>query len=297
MLDYRFFIRATIAVFLSVICVAVADSAFSIEPQECILTPPGEGLAWDGDKLWLSSVGNNMIYQIDSDNGEILNSVPSPGSSLRGGDLAFDGAYLWLVDPDPVFGGVFQINSNTGLVIRTIPLYSLPFSAAGHSGLTWGEDALWLSAVSEALIPTIYKVDPDNVSLLGSFSVSVGQYGFTGLAWTGTYLWLSSSFVGDNNSGFYKIDPHNGEVAAVLRYDHAGQGLASNGDYLWNTDSSQGRICKFDPAIEICGGANEILDYGIYAGDNVVCTADYSINMIPGFFVEENATFRARISE
>jgi hypothetical protein len=48
---------------------------------------------------------------------------------------------------------------------------------------------------------------------------------------------------------------------------------------------------------EICGGVDEILNSGITAFDNIVCSASNSIRMVSGFFVEEHVRFQARIVE
>jgi glutamine cyclotransferase len=238
------------AVCTGIFAIVLTGFASDIEPVRCFPAPPGEGLTWDGRNLWLSSVVNSKIYKIDPDNGNILDELPSPGSSVRGGDLAFDGSYLWLVDPDPVFGGLFQIDPDNGLVVKTIPLSSLPFSAAGHSGLTWGDDALWLSAVAGAILPTIYKIDPVDGSLLRSIPAPTGKFGFTGLAWSGTrgddYLLLSDGGFQVTSKGFYEIDMSSSSVSDFMQYNFAGQGLAYDGESLWSTNSLQG-ICQFDP--------------------------------------------------
>jgi hypothetical protein len=52
-----------------------------------------------------------------------------------------------------------------------------------------------------------------------------------------------------------------------------------------------------DTPIEICGGTDEILDYGILCAQNVSCSASASISMSPGFYVERGSRFLATITE
>jgi DNA-binding beta-propeller fold protein YncE len=227
---------------LMVISVAfiIAGTASATEPIRCFVAPQGRGLTWDGSYLWLASDNDNRIYKLDPENGDIVGDIPSPGLSPR--DLAFDGQYLWNVDSDVVFGKIFQIDPTTGVVIRSIPK---PSQAVSPSGLTWDGKALWLSGVAGSLVPTIYKIDPSDGSVLGSFSAPAGKYGFSGLAWDGHYLWFSSSVF--SPTGFFKIDPNNGEVLKFIEYKYTGEGLAFDNLYLWNNASVGGtKTCQFD---------------------------------------------------
>ncbi len=54
---------------------------------------------------------------------------------------------------------------------------------------------------------------------------------------------------------------------------------------------------EYSRLIEVCDGVDEILNYGITAIDDIVCSASNSISMVSGFFVEKNARFHARIVE
>jgi DNA-binding beta-propeller fold protein YncE len=54
-----------------------------------------DGLAWDGEGLWVADSSNMSITQI-SVTGTVLRSFISPGQAPRG--LAFDGRFLWHAD-------------------------------------------------------------------------------------------------------------------------------------------------------------------------------------------------------
>ena len=227
----------TVLLVISVVLM-IAGIASAIEPVKCVLAPQGSGLTWDGNYLWLASNNDNRIYKLDPDNGDILDDIPSPEFSPR--DLAFDGQYLWNVDPDVVFGGIFQIDPATGIVIRSIPM---PPSAVSPSGLTWDGEALWLSAVAAGILPMIYKIDPSDGSVIGSFTAPAGEFGFSGLAWDGDYLWFSSSTF--SPTGFFKIDPSSGEVLDFIEYVYTGEGLTFDNLYLWNNSIVESKTCQF----------------------------------------------------
>ncbi len=54
-------------------------------------------LAWDGTHLWLVDTNKRMFYQMDSTNGEILDSFPSP-NNIEPHGLTWDGESLWFTE-------------------------------------------------------------------------------------------------------------------------------------------------------------------------------------------------------
>ena len=55
------------------------------------------GLTHDEKGFWLSSGSDHLIYNYDF-TGHLLNTIPSPTiGGLAGGDLDFDGQFLWVI--------------------------------------------------------------------------------------------------------------------------------------------------------------------------------------------------------
>jgi len=147
------------------------------------------GLAWDGEHLWVSqgdlgSLCPSGILEIDSGGNELF-SFSSPGSGPRG--LAYDSnplflPYLWSAD---FYDNKIYRVTESGDIVGSIPVPS-----EGTSGLAWDGNSLW---VSEWYSYKIYKVNPANGEVLGSFDApdSGNEYPY-GLAWDGQYLWGGS---------------------------------------------------------------------------------------------------------
>jgi DNA-binding beta-propeller fold protein YncE len=55
-----------------------------------------EGLAWDGETLWLSDATAKTIMRLDLDDGTEVKTFAAPAGSPQG--LAWDGTYLWCAD-------------------------------------------------------------------------------------------------------------------------------------------------------------------------------------------------------
>jgi len=57
-------------------------------------------LAWDGKTLWFVDTNQKMFYQMDVNNGEIMQSFPSP-DGIEPHGLTWDGQTLWFSESDP----------------------------------------------------------------------------------------------------------------------------------------------------------------------------------------------------
>jgi hypothetical protein len=71
----------------------------------------------------------------------------------------------------------------------------------------------------------------------------------SGLAYDGTYLWLSSYM---HNGGIYKLNPDDGSVShkympPISHYDQYG-GLTYDGSHLWQVDRYEGKLYKLNPS-------------------------------------------------
>lgn len=115
-------------------------------------------------------------------------------------------------------------------------------------GLTWDGEYFW---VSDEINDTIYKIEPDDGSIILSFP-SPGPRPF-GLAWDGQYLWHADAQL----DTIYKLDPVDGSV--ILSLPTPGQrnevsypiaSLAWDGQHLWTPFYSRkgSFLYKIDPA-------------------------------------------------
>lgn len=149
------------------------------------------GLAYDGttDTLFHSDTPAGRgggIQKLDGGTGAIKSTLPFTVTS--GGDLAYDGTYLWQAAggwPDPK---IYKIDASTGVVTDTfvspVPGQTQTF------GLAYTNSALWLSKGNR-----IYKIDPNTEAIICSFAAPLDDV--RGLAFIPGYDMLASSFSGD----------------------------------------------------------------------------------------------------
>ena len=200
-----------------------------------------EGLAWDNGYLW-ASVGHfsatypGMIFNIDTD-GNILSSFAAPGESALGphnSGLAFDGTYLWSVNF--LDEKIYKISESGDI------LGSIPAPSGVSSGITWDGENLW---VCEWFTYKIYKINSENGQILASFNAPDFEKSYPfGLAWDGTYLWVS------NSKGIYRMDSKTGALLASCNDSALTNGLAYgltwDGECLWGGSWISDEIIKID---------------------------------------------------
>ncbi|RKX24818.1 MAG: transglutaminase [Candidatus Zixiibacteriota bacterium] len=178
-----------------------------------------QGLAFDGEHLWNADRRSDMIYEIDPDDGSVVDSLPTPGYVPRG--LTWDGQRLWCVDAEEEL--IYAINPVTEIVERTI---YCPVSRP--TGLAWDGEYLWLAADRDDEIHQISSEDGTTI-----ISIPAPTSHAWGLTFDGTYLWVSDRY----KDMIYMITPDSGEV--IVCFETPGPhscGLAWVGSHLWNVD-------------------------------------------------------------
>lgn len=123
---------------------------------------------------------------------------------------------------------------------------SFPSPTTAPVGLTYGGGVLYLG---DFLSKTIYRMDPDNGSVLGSYVPSPKPAGtfMYGLAYSSGYLWAATGAP----TRLFRITPATGSVVASYAGIgiQNGNGIAAEGAYVYvaNNSSSSVYIYKFHP--------------------------------------------------
>jgi len=195
--------------------------------------PSPQGLAWDGEYLWVSDDSTDIIYSINHLNGSINSSFSSPGSESRG--LTYDGTYLWNIDNNA--RKIFKLSPDDGSVIDFLELpEEYPFT-----GLTWDGTYLW-SAYSAGWSSSVVRIDPANGNVDSSFFCDA-----EGLAFDGTYLWNNKSSYGSSKGLVEKHELHHGSKIEYFRTPgYYPTGLTWDGSYLWLADSEADSLYQID---------------------------------------------------
>lgn len=198
--------------------------------------PQPEGLASDGEHLWVGDFQTGLIYRVDTDRPESTTAFASPGHRVEG--LAWDGTHLWSADYETKLIYRLEVTDTALVVTRTLT----PPGTGKPVGLAWDGEALWLTTWTPFYL---YRVDPVTGQALVTRMIQapaeplyptagVGRYP-EDLAWDGEALWITDWYTGK----VYRIDP---QTLTHLETREAGGdrslGLAFHQGYLWNGDTA-----------------------------------------------------------
>ncbi len=133
------------------------DTSFNVVDSITILVESRGGLAFDGNYLWIINEFNSLLYQINPSNGDIVNSIPMPGTRIA--DLEHDGKYLWACDYAEA--KIYVINPSNGNIMKT---FNTPFD--GPWGITIDNNSnIWITdSVSQLILKLKIKSAEDNSS-------------------------------------------------------------------------------------------------------------------------------------
>jgi hypothetical protein len=213
----------------------VRTLSFFKSPNE-IIGGTNDGLAWDGANLWYSD--RYSVHKLDIE-GTVLGGFAS-AHEVAG--LCWDGEYLWLAYDDATLAQV----DTEGKILHSFDLPVSPIDT-----LTWAEGYLW-AVVSDPFADEskIYALEPQTVTSVSEgheVVTSVESTGFLalysarGIAWDGTYLWLT-----DVSSGqLLKMTPDGETLGTYLSPAISPLGLTWDGAAFWIFDSEKDEICQF----------------------------------------------------
>ena len=188
--------------------------------------PSPQGLAWDGNFLWVADDSTDTLYKIEPEDGSIISSFPTPGTKPRG--LTWDGNHLWCADMKT--DTLYKLEPSDASVISSIP--------APHNrvhGLTW--DGQYLYCCYEAgWSSQIVKIDLSDTSTI-FFTYTRGNP--SGLAYDGNFIW---NCLDNEGIRLGLVDQY--ELSTGLRvkgFDTPGYyptALTYDGRYFWLADNN-----------------------------------------------------------
>lgn len=200
------------------------------EPRRRVVPAPVtdvSGLAWDGERLWVTAEGTGRAVRVDPDTGAVEGAVGLP--------VRETGGSAW------VDGELYQLGWSARRIYRIDPasgrvLGSFPSPGRGmSSGMTYDGRHLWVANWED---PALYRVDPRR----GGRTVASRPGGFevTGLAWDGRHLW-NGLLVGPSED-HAAPPPLTGFVQAVdLANGRTVRALPVSGVFAGTTDWVPGR--------------------------------------------------------
>ncbi|MFO7677887.1 MAG: FG-GAP-like repeat-containing protein [Thermoplasmatota archaeon] len=103
-------------------------------------------LCIENDNLWMVDYYGHAIYQIDTSNGNLIESHPSNGQKPAG--VVWDGSYLWYVDDGP--GSNVALPDylyKVDLAGSGTPVINVPINVHDYGTVTIGDSVLWNATV------------------------------------------------------------------------------------------------------------------------------------------------------
>lgn len=161
------------------------------------LFSPGNlgGLTWDGRSLWQAVYDESLLRRIDPKTNDFDQTILLTEAGWLPG-LAWDGTLLWTVSQQA--GQLLGVEPGDGRVARTLPAPVAGGDLDYHAGSIWLSVAApmrfepdsgafeWLGEPGYAVV----EMDPADGRIIAEHAAE-GLY--TGLAWAGDELWLSSA--------------------------------------------------------------------------------------------------------
>ncbi len=179
---------------------------------------------------------SDILFSV-KDTGDIIHSIPDPGTYCQG--LTWDGDYLWC--SEILWGKIYQLDPLDGTVIKS-------FTAPGThiEGMTWDGTYLW--ALDNGGGPynsnMLYKIDPDDGAVISSFEINNAVW-IHGIAWDGQYFWMNDF----DTKEIYKVDPATGNIISSINAPAIKCiGLTWDGTHLWIDDFETHKLYCLDPS-------------------------------------------------
>jgi hypothetical protein len=179
-----------------------------------------QGIAFDGDNLWVSVAGStDLIYQLDAttDTLNVLASFDAPptgSGTIR--DIAWDGQYLWAVNSGSETYAIpptlYKLNPADGAIVEEFPLPGPEPRGLGYVGPNadaYGAGATSGLYVADVTLDSVYTFVPAKKTFLGAFASPIPPAGESyifpvGLTFDGRDFWvINSSSLGDY---LYQLD-------------------------------------------------------------------------------------------
>ena len=80
----------------------------------------GHGLKWVDGKYWMAVPASGRVFLMEPDTGNIIRSIPGPGSTPRTHGIAWDNGSLWVVNSDD--RAIYKLDPKDGRILSKIQL-------------------------------------------------------------------------------------------------------------------------------------------------------------------------------
>ena len=211
----------------------IVQSPMAKDTGDVIHTIPAPGsrcyaLTFDGEYLWTADYYDKIIYQVETENGDIIKSFPYPeGVNFLEG-MTWDGESLWATTWQESNGNgtrIYQIDPTDGSVIKNIPYNT---EDPWPHGITYDGSHLWVCNFLYEQGNEIEKIDSETGDILQT--IATPSPSAIGLTWDGNSLWTNDF----ETHLLYELTSGNGTVELTAPSPcYNPRDMAWDGDYIW----------------------------------------------------------------
>jgi streptogramin lyase len=132
--------------------------------------PAVDGLAWDGESLWLTDLPNHKIHAVNPTTGQLIKTLNVPDVPPHG--VAVGDGCLWVSGSGGTGANdrwkVLKMDPLSGAVLSS---WAIPAGMTMAGGLEYCNGVLWVTDEYTKM----WKLNPADGSVLGSFEVRLPE--------------------------------------------------------------------------------------------------------------------------
>jgi len=178
-----------------------------------------EGLAFDGDHIWVASFMDDTVTKLRASDGAVIGTY-NVGNAPRG--VCFDGKYIWTANSGS--DSVTKLRASDGVSVGTYSVDSNPVGIAFDGANIW---------VTSLFSSTVTKLRASDGSLVGKYGVGAEP---TGVAFDGANIWVTNA--GSDN--VTKLRASDGTALITTSVGSVPAGIAFDGANIWVANYSNG---------------------------------------------------------
>jgi YVTN family beta-propeller protein len=184
-----------------------------------------EGVSSHGGEVWVSNALANSVSEIEASSGEVIRTI-TVGNRPTG--VSADGTHVWVANAFE--STVSEIDSSTGEYIRTIPVSNHPNALSSDGTDVW---------VTNQAGSTINEIEAASGTVIRTIGVGIGP---TGVSSDGTHVWVT-------NEGSNTVSELNASSGTVIRTIPVGShpgGITADGTNVWVSDAGEPRVSEIE---------------------------------------------------
>jgi YVTN family beta-propeller protein len=184
-----------------------------------------EGVSSHGGDVWVSNALENTVSEIEASSGEVIRTIPV---DVRPTGVSSDGTHVWVAN---AFGGtVSEIEASSGEVIRTIPVGNHPNAVSSDGTHVW---------VTDQSGTTIDEIEASSGTVIRTIAVGIGP---AGVSSDGTDVWVAN----EGSDTVSEIKASSGTVINTIPVDSHPGGISSDGTHVWVGDIGEHRVSEIE---------------------------------------------------